>query len=416
MTLVAHQKLPTDKVTIRMYRMGFGDCFLLSIPHEDGARRVLIDCGSIKKDPKLNKSTSEISKQVIKDIRDDEGKARIDILIASHRHKDHVAGFSDPVWDDVEVGEVWLPWTESDADPDALALRSLQDSVATRLNAILGARGKLGLAELAANALSNAEAMERLKTGFKTRDRRKPRYIGAEDTDPQAMTTPHLPGVVVHVLGPPRDVAVISRDLPHDDEELFLRLGVGNETGSEAERNLLQPFGREWVDDVAQILDPNHIDLLEKAISMDAENLLSAIEDSLNNTSIVLVFEIAGRFLLFPGDAQWGPWQQIMANDEATKLLRKVSFYKVSHHASHNGTPQKFVLDLVGKDTTDPLVAYVPVTPHGGYRDIPRPPLMEALSHRFDRLAISEIDKEQTGFVRQSKWSIDFEVEVDHTI
>ena len=95
MTLSAHKKPPTDKVTIRMYRMGFGDCFLLSIPHDGGLRKVLIDCGTIKRDPNLKKGAGHVAKQVIKDIGDADGTARIDILIATHRHKDHVTGFAD---------------------------------------------------------------------------------------------------------------------------------------------------------------------------------------------------------------------------------------------------------------------------------------------------------------------------------
>ena len=33
------------EVTIRMYSVGFGDCFLLRIPTPDGERRMLVDCG-----------------------------------------------------------------------------------------------------------------------------------------------------------------------------------------------------------------------------------------------------------------------------------------------------------------------------------------------------------------------------------
>ncbi len=249
--------------------------------------------------------------------------------------------------------------------------------------------------------------MTRLKSGFKSRDRQKPRFIGSGDTDPKTLKTPHLPGVTVHVLGPPRDVSVINRDLPHDEEELFLRLGAGAAAGPAVD--LLNPFGEEWVNDGSQTLDADHIQLLEQAVALDPGQLLFGHRDSLNNTSIVLVFEIAGRFLMFPGDAQWGPWQEIMADQDATDLLRKVSFYKVSHHSSHNGTPRQFINEIVGKDTTDQLIAMVPVTPHGSYRDIPRPSLMNAINHRFDRVAVSETNAVQPGFVRQSKWSIDFE-------
>ena len=40
------QKMP-EKVSVAMYNVGFGDCFLITFFYADGARRrMLIDCGS----------------------------------------------------------------------------------------------------------------------------------------------------------------------------------------------------------------------------------------------------------------------------------------------------------------------------------------------------------------------------------
>jgi hypothetical protein len=33
------------ELRIRMYNVGFGDCFLLFIPTDDGERTLLLDCG-----------------------------------------------------------------------------------------------------------------------------------------------------------------------------------------------------------------------------------------------------------------------------------------------------------------------------------------------------------------------------------
>lgn len=406
------QTAPKSKVIVRMYRIGFGDCFLLLVPDRGRHRRILIDCGSIKRDPHLDKGGGDVAKQVVKDVTDTDGTPRIDVVIATHRHKDHVGGFADEVWDTVEVGEVWLPWTESEDDPTAIGLRALQDRLADRLAARLMAVDKPWLAELAANAQSNAAAMARLRNGFKSRARHKPRYLGAGENDPKKISTPHLPGVDVHVLGPPRDERVIGRELPQDDGELYLRLGADVGPGTPPSPDLLQPFGDQWVVDApSNRLEERNIALLRDAVRFDPESALAAIDDALNNTSLILVFEVGGRFLLFPGDAQWGPWQMILADDEAVGLLHKTSFYKVGHHASHNATPRDFVEAVVGKQSAEPLAAMVSVTAHGSYSDIPRQPLMEALRRRFDHVAVSDVKGKQSGFARASKWSVDFEFE-----
>src|SRR4051812_2151043 len=108
-------KAKTRAARLRMYNVGFGDTFLLTLPTAGRDRRILIDCGSVAK---AQRSIGEIAQSIVDEIGA-EGKPRLDVVIATHRHRDHVAGFASPVWDDVEVGEVWMPWTEHPTDPKA---------------------------------------------------------------------------------------------------------------------------------------------------------------------------------------------------------------------------------------------------------------------------------------------------------
>src|SRR4051794_40738705 len=52
---------PTEGVTVRMYRTGLGDCFLLAFPKAHGDRRdpftMLIDCGVYKGTPEPENRT-----------------------------------------------------------------------------------------------------------------------------------------------------------------------------------------------------------------------------------------------------------------------------------------------------------------------------------------------------------------------
>jgi hypothetical protein len=80
-----------------------------------------------------------------------------------------------------------------------------------------------------------------------------------------------------------------------------------------------------------------------------AEDLALMLNKGINNTSLVLAFELerSGRVLLFVGDAQrgnWISWTEGSWTDQKGKeisvrdLLARTVLYKVGHHGSHNAT------------------------------------------------------------------------------
>jgi hypothetical protein len=78
--------------------------------------------------------------------------------------------------------------------------------------------------------------------------------------------------------------------------------------------------------------------------SARAETLLGIVrtlDKQMNNTSLILVFEVGGARLLFPGDAQLENWQYALENAEYRKLLAGTTLYKVGHHGSRNATPKE---------------------------------------------------------------------------
>lgn len=105
---------PTPAVTVRMYDVGFGDCFLLRIPTPEGEKKILIDCGSFGSLPSKpgggrgakKQTIEEIAGAVIDDLAEDEpgGVPRADVVVVTHRHKDHISGFVHPRWATVKVG------------------------------------------------------------------------------------------------------------------------------------------------------------------------------------------------------------------------------------------------------------------------------------------------------------------------
>jgi beta-lactamase superfamily II metal-dependent hydrolase len=169
---------PKSSVTIRMYNVGFGDSFLIRFPTPDGEqRKVLIDCGvhrtaSVKPPPIKN-----VVARIIQDVTDPDGVPRIDVVIATHRHQDHVYGFENSAWSNVEVREVWMPWTEHPTDKKAKKIRLAQSKSASHTFAAATKKMRLALSAaereqieramvLASNNLTNKKAMETLHSGF----------------------------------------------------------------------------------------------------------------------------------------------------------------------------------------------------------------------------------------------------------
>jgi len=67
-------------------------------------------------------------------------------------------------------------------------------------------------------------------------------------------------------------------------------------------------------------------------------------KNNLNNTSEVFRFDYGNFSALFPGDCEVECWQGIISNNK--NLIGNITFLKVAHHGSKNGTTQE-ILDLI---------------------------------------------------------------------
>ena len=116
--------------------------------------------------------------------------------------------------------------------------------------------------------------------------------------------------------------------------------------------------------------------------------MVLALDRALNNTSLILLIEAAGKRLLFPGDAQIESWSYSLtgpgASDELRARLAAVDVYKVGHHGSRNGTPKVSLLPLwQGAGATPAMTALLSSLP--GVYDDDHPVPAEGLVGELER-------------------------------
>jgi beta-lactamase superfamily II metal-dependent hydrolase len=386
-----------------MYNVGFGDCFLVRIPGPQGDLKVLFDCGTISAVHPM----AEIVEQVTKDVTEADGVPRIDVVVGTHRHRDHVSGFANALWAQVEVREVWMPWTEHPTDSEARRIRETQSRLAALLATTYGGRLQGAIdsdraaleryEQLALNALTNEAAMLTLHGGFAKAPLR--RYlpspmVNAATPDTKYETefeTDILPGVKVHVMGPSRDIEVIRDMDPPAGQSYLQSLDLMADGSASPPPN---PFRSDWWVEPGEYgsLSP-HLVLNDsdkstmKNFDLAMEHAAAvSLDKAVNGTSLMLMLQIGDLFLLFPGDAQWGTWQAALRNPNSRDLLKRTTFYKIGHHGSHNATPVEFI----EKTVHDNFWAMVSTGAVPQWPLIPRKPLLEAIGRRTKKVTRSD--------------------------
>ncbi len=386
-------------VRVRMYRVGFGDCFLLSLKTAGGPRHILVDCGV------HTRGDVKTLAAVVENIAvETEGK--LALVVMTHRHQDHISGFGRYAeqFAKLEVGEVWMPWVEDPAEARAdegfqasfaALVRRLGERLDEDPEADPETRDRLENITPAASSgeaalAGNDRALEVLRGGFKSAGS-KPypvRYLGAGDRAPAPAA---LAGLAVRVLGPPRDPALLAKMNPPAHEHY---LAASSPSDDPPEDAAARPFDdvfvasdEEYRHDVKAT--PEDLDKIGAAIFPSLDALVASMDNAINNQSLVLLFSFGGVNLLFPGDAQWGSWESWLYQrgpggnedsalaEESKRLLASVHFYKVSHHGSVNATPVDVVQGL-----TQGSFAAMCSTQSVPWASIPRGPLMSALEDR----------------------------------
>ena len=285
-------------ITVKMYRMLLGDCFLLTLPSQ-GARPfyLMIDCGVILGTPDASEKMDDVVKDIIKTTG-----GEVDLLVVTHEHWDHLSGFIQAkdlfVPGDegrkkgkLRIEKMWLAWTEDPDDDLANLLRGHRRQTehalrmaSRRLRAVeqdvgdIEARAsRFGAAGAEHEEAAPQPVWERIDSlldffgadeGFGARGTKDglenakkfssapPRYCRPSD-DP--IEIDEVPGMRFYIIGPPQDEKLIKRSRPsrrHPEvyEHSFsdhaflaaLEQGMAASAGSDDWAEASQPFDKTF--------------------------------------------------------------------------------------------------------------------------------------------------------------------------
>jgi Metallo-beta-lactamase superfamily len=355
-----------SRLTMRCYGVGFGDCFLLTFhyPGSTGDRHVMIDFGSTQSPPNGQKS---LMKLIAKDIAAVVGKP-LHVLVATHRHADHINGFATnasktgtgDIIAALEPQLVIQPWTERpDAPKDFIgtgtkdSMKGADDALRlslARMGVVAGAAAKearhLAAEErgeiqfVAADGVANLSAVKNLaRMGKKT----KAAYVQYGSKIAALKTL--LPGINVSILGPPtvKQKADVLKQNPENKKEYwhFAQFWALRAAAAGARPDAPELFPDAAVYRTLREMPIESRWFVRRQRALRGKQLLGLVrsmDDALNNTSVILLFEAGGKKLLFPGDAQWENWELALHKNAAE--LADVDIYKVGHHGSLNATPK----------------------------------------------------------------------------
>jgi metallo-beta-lactamase superfamily protein len=451
-------------LVIHTYRIGFGDCFLLRFEYGRKARHVLVDYGTSASPERMGSQTAQIAAHI-----EETCGGKLDAIVATHRHGDHVSGFAGATWSVIArlgPGLVVLPWTEHpDAATDAeVAPTGTRGKIGARscahvgsLDAMhevadaalreLGRRAKVapGSDEDEGTAPEEAEVLgpwaardlgpSPVGAPFGKRLAAELRLVGGLNLKNQKeldnlRSTPAqdyvafgsrsrlarlLPGVKVHVLGPPTlaQSSAIRHMREVDRAEYWHVMAAAGRASARAGGRPLFPGVRTVSPDRLPLETRWFLKRVDAVRAGELLQIVRALDEVLNNTSVILLFEIpgpGGKKLLFPGDAQLENWSYALSHPEVRELLKGVDVYKVGHHGSLNATPKTMWngFERRGPAGTPGRLVTLLSTRKGKHgrrengTEVPRGPLVEELEARSALVSTLEMTGAK-DFVRSER-------------
>jgi len=335
-----------DTLRVRAYNVYFGDAILITVPDRGPngkvtQRHILIDVGNYSPPDQSIPNEDSVFKPIVEDVVSELDDKPLDLYVMTHEHMDHVQGLLyaaknfyggdvNTLKGKLKTRHAWLTASAEEnyytnhppAREKHLQVQEAYKSIVSYFRTFTGIRSPF------------IDSILEINSPRKTKDcvdylRRLAPKAGTSYVH-RGTSTKGIHGfneARFEIWAPEEDTSTYYAKL------LPMAIDLNQQTGA------ARKFGPRPLVPPAGVDAGSFYDLVESRRGI-ADNLL-AIDKAENNTSVVFCLEWRGWRLLFAGDAEELSWKQMSQQNAITP----VHFLKVSHHGSHNGTPDAELLD-----------------------------------------------------------------------
>lgn len=334
------------KLLVRIYNVGLGDCIYVRVPDGNDDFHLLIDCGNTYADEEIMaKALENLITECLPKL--DSGKHQLDLLVVTHPHQDHIAGFDKNLnfFQKMEIKNLWMSVSFNPCHPQYEKGRNLQAFSKRSLKEL----SNLGLSPSIDNfvtemmSLSNEPALANLRYEMGV----DPLYVHDTKDLPELFSSNNIR---LLVLGPVYDIDGEYLGWGHSQLNNFIGMAAKFSGDDSLELSKYWHNKKNYPKNISS----GDFRRLRERLFINALAFVKKNNELINNTSVILLLEWEGRRLLFTGDAQChfardgkykegeknGGWNVLWENHkEEFDPEHPLDFWKIGHHGSINATP-----------------------------------------------------------------------------
>lgn len=320
-------------ITLRAYNVLFGDCLLVSWDEDDGEHHAWVDFGNFINDP------NAVFTSVYSDILT-RTQGNLDLIVVTHKHMDHLEGFytkRKSIAGDFTIKKIWYAHVSPDLDDQFKITEKQIRDLGLLPDWIMRGEGVLGQIyrnNFGIKGLSIEDRME----AFLTEVPGTPCYpiyrgVNMDDKLPGGLSK-----LKIEILAPEEDSSLYFEPLR---EILLTRNSLDNYFNKQ--NALTEPLDSESPFDRPEPKDEERSPLdmladfsrLRRRLRSGGLDLLRAVDETRNNTSLVLALTYGDKRLLLAADAEDKSWE--VMHDKGANF--DSALIKIAHHGSTNASP-----------------------------------------------------------------------------
>ncbi|MFC2177191.1 hypothetical protein ACFLRH_02110 [Actinomycetota bacterium] len=319
---------------IRAYNVLHGDCLLISWDEIDGKHHAWVDFGNFHND--ANAVFATVYADVLKRTR-----GELDLAVITHRHLDHLEGFSSlrhSFAEDFHIKRLWHSHVTAAADD----LFHIADNQMAELLPATATDAATTLGRIYRNnlQLTTKKRMDDILTDLGADSN----HALHRQTDLQATGAipPGMQRMQVEILAPEEDSSVYLEPLEQtltsrDHLGTHFRQAAGRvRRGARDTSEFPLDASKEGVRGTSPFWGLADFARLRRKLRTGGLDILAAVNKTRNNTSLVMRWTYEGHRILLTGDAEETSWE-IMRREHGDLEADTV---KVGHHGSINASPE----------------------------------------------------------------------------